>query len=152
VTGLRAGRLCFAPAGTPVPTRTAGAAPSSPYTLPHDLHHSGCHCWLVRQCYSFSDRTIENRSRPENQVPVGCGEPAFRGGTASIEFFRERCGFASLTTSNSLKHLHVAIDRSHFVKHTLPQLTNSLILTHAELRKSCRISNQAWVPESLGHL
>ena len=38
VTGLRAGRLCFAPAGTPAPTRTAGAAPVFPTTWSASLH------------------------------------------------------------------------------------------------------------------
>jgi hypothetical protein len=32
------------------------------------------------------------RRRPGIQFLVGCGDPAFRGGTASIEVFRERCG------------------------------------------------------------
>ncbi len=38
-TGLRAGRLCFAPAGTPVPSGTARPSASRTHRLSDNLHH-----------------------------------------------------------------------------------------------------------------
>jgi len=35
-----------------------GGSASRQYTLPYDLHHSGCHCWLVRQCNSISTELL----------------------------------------------------------------------------------------------
>jgi len=33
---------------------------SSPYKLPYDLHHSGCHRWLVQQYNSISTELLRS--------------------------------------------------------------------------------------------